>query len=688
MTRKLRPSLRGTPLPVLVVGLALGSGLAAAETSREADAGQSPQWPKAAGAVFAFRDARATTPWVAFDAKGRELLAFECAPRGFALFGRFYDLVCDGGFFFARNVGPWIGIQVAKSREVTIEVTLTLAEKRPKTRGVVLAYGDDKGEDVALIQDKAGLSLRWGAKQTVELFAPEVGKPVHVLVACDKQKWVVYRDGRPLRSGRWADEVPAWGTRHLLLGAAWSGVDPWRGRLEGIALFPRALTPDEAAGEAAASSGLRAGRKPATAVRFQGVLVRQAKTANLKAIQPYTRSMTVAEYKVEKLLAGEWKEPTIKVLHWMIMDGKRLPLADRAPGARVELAVEPLGEHPQLESCRRDDDLDGEIAADIFYCESEPPATTENDAAGFREICAKKAAGGDSLAVSGTHGWFFLRSELRHVGAGPFWGKAAANVSQATAPDKADPLPAILDFHKQLKERNIELILVPVPCKALVYPEELKEGASGRLDTTQQEFFKLLREKGVKVLDLGEVFQKEKANPRGPLLYCKTDTHWSPYACQVTAREIKKLLGAPVWLDGKPDRFTAKQETRTIIGDLAGGKGSEELPVRVIQARGAALEDRASPVVLLGDSHTLVFHAGAEMHGTGAGLADQLAAELGSAVDVIGVRGSGATAARVNLLRRAKADPRYLAGKKVVIWCFAAREFTESTGWSVLKLGR
>ena len=108
--------------------------------------------------------------------------------------------------------------------------------------------------------------------------------------------------------------------------------------------------------------------------------------------------------------------------------------------------------------------------------------------------------------------------------------------------------------------------------------------------------------------------------------------------------------------------------------------------MRVVQAPGAALEDKASPVLLLGDSHTLVFHAGADMHGTGAGLADQLAAELGIAVDVIGVRGSGATPARVNLMRRAKADPAYLAGKKVVIWCFAARDFTESTGWSVFKL--
>ena len=84
----------------------------------------------------------------------------------------------------------------------------------------------------------------------------------------------------------------------------------------------------------------------------------------------------------------------------------------------------------------------------------------------------------------------------------------------------------------------------------------------------------------------------------------------------------------------------------------------------------------------MGDSHTLVFHAGGDMLAAGAGLADQLAHDLGIAIDVIGVRGSGATPARVNLMRRAKSDPSYLAGKKALIWCFTVREFTESTGWS------
>lgn len=310
-------------------------------------------------------------------------------------------------------------------------------------------------------------------------------------------------------------------------------------------------------------------------------------------------------------------------------------------------------------------------------------SAVEDPAADFRAECAKQAATGEAMTIPGSDGWLFLRAELRHIGVGPFWGEAAAKVSKASSPDKADPLPAIVDFNNQLKAMGIELILAPVPCKALVYPEKVGGPAGGRLDAVHREFFEQLTAKGVKVLDLAEQFAKEKA--KGPALYCKTDTHWSPYACELTAKLLKERLGTPAWLQSKPGAFKTTTENRTIVGDLTDGKGSEELPVRLVEsADGGQMEDKASPVVLLGDSHCLVFHAGADLQGTNAGLADQLAAELGMAVDVIGVRGSGATPARVNLLRRAKADPAYLAGKKAVIWCFTAREFTESSGWSLV----
>ena len=92
------------------------------------------------------------------------------------------------------------------------------------------------------------------------------------------------------------------------------------------------------------------------------------------------------------------------------------------------------------------------------------------------------------------------------------------------------------------------------------------------------------------------------------------------------------------------------------------------------------MESRESPVLLLGDSHCLVFHIGGDMLATNAGLADQLAFDLGMPVDVLGTMGSASTAVRQNLLNRTKTEDKYLPAKKLVILCFAARELTESLG--------
>jgi alginate O-acetyltransferase complex protein AlgJ len=64
------------------------------------------------------------------------------------------------------------------------------------------------------------------------------------------------------------------------------------------------------------------------------------------------------------------------------------------------------------------------------------------------------------------------------------------------------------------------------------------------------------------------------------------------------------------------------------------------------------------------------------------GLGENLAAALGMPVERIAVKGSAAAAVRTNLYRKAAKDANWIKGKKFVIWCFSAREFTKSTsGW-------
>ena len=284
---------------------------------------------------------------------------------------------------------------------------------------------------------------------------------------------------------------------------------------------------------------------------------------------------------------------------------------------------------------------------------------------------------------------------------GRFWGDRAADVTRARSVDTADPLPAILDFKQQLDALGVELLLVPVPPKSIIYADRLPQDLEfpvplPRLDVAHETFYTTLREHGVEVLDLTEPFLDRRSDPEGPL-YCRQDTHWSGVGCVLAAQQIAGAVRARPWHPNiATTDFSIGWETAVITGDLresgdASTTPPEELRLRSVSTRGPAGETEvtsnpASPVVLLGDSHNLVFHAGGDMHSTGAGLPDQLAFELGYPVDLVAVRGSGATAARVNLLRRVQRDASYWTGKRLVVWCFSAREFTEGDGWALVPV--
>ncbi len=308
---------------------------------------------------------------------------------------------------------------------------------------------------------------------------------------------------------------------------------------------------------------------------------------------------------------------------------------------------------------------------------------------------AERSSAEDVRVIPGIEGWFFFQPEIRHMAAGRFWGEAAAAVSRATRPDAADPLPAILAFHQALAERGVRLVLVPVPPKAAVYPHKLSEKLADKdVETVHSRFYDLLRDHGVVVLDLLSFFREQRGHGRGPL-YCRHDTHWSGVACVLAAAAIAQKIGPHLEL--QPSLNTEAEWCEVEIkGDLvrmldAPPDERERLMLRKIRGKngeksGLVAPDPHSPVVLLGDSHALVFHDGDDMHARGAGLADQLAHELGIAVDLVAVRGSGATPARINLFRRARRDVDYWQNKAVVIWCFSVREFTESDGWRTLPV--
>ena len=336
------------------------------------------------------------------------------------------------------------------------------------------------------------------------------------------------------------------------------------------------------------------------------------------------------------------------------------------------------------------------LATVCLKAETQPSAAQQKFAGELIGIVAgleKKSA----AAVAGIDGWLFFGGDLRLLSLGHFWGADAVKVSRAHKGELADPLPAILDFHQQLRAHGIELLVVPVPPKAAIYPDKIVAGFDVRASDPSAElhqFYKELSSAGVEVLDLSDLFVQNRENARGPV-FCKTDSHWSGVGCALASQAIAEKVRAKIAGTGASGEFVAEWKEVQIAGDLDGllakdapKPGPEKIALQnVSRKNGAAVEpDPNSPLLLLGDSHTLVYH---DFLSERAGLVDQLALQLGFAPDLIGTRGSGATPVRINLYRHSTKDPAYLAKKKVVVWCFAAREFTEATeGWAKVPLAK
>lgn len=299
-----------------------------------------------------------------------------------------------------------------------------------------------------------------------------------------------------------------------------------------------------------------------------------------------------------------------------------------------------------------------------------------------------------SPVVAGDDGWLFLASELRFINAGRFWGEDAVDTGRAFNPAHRDPLEPIDDFNRQLSDRGIKLLIVPVPPKALIYPAPL--GCS-REDLRPflarlREFYAELRERGIEVLDLSETFVRPEHLASG-LLYPRSDSHWSSLGARIAAERVAEWITAQAW--SAEIRGTAitpgAAHALPIVGDLTRLlKKTEPETIDVhpaaLREQGLPAHDPASPILILGDRHVLIYHEGADAPEIRGGFADHLAAALGRPLEVVGVPGSGATASRIALIRRINANPGEVYRKKLIVWCFAASEFTEADAWRFVPL--
>ena len=292
-------------------------------------------------------------------------------------------------------------------------------------------------------------------------------------------------------------------------------------------------------------------------------------------------------------------------------------------------------------------------------------------------------------------GWVLEGNELRYGRSGPFFGENATEVYPDARPGEADPMGAILHFRDQLEARGIELVMIPIPVRPVIYPESVMNVDAFRdavpfphVKPMQDDFMRLLRENGVHRINLTPYFLKNRHHALGPL-YCRSDTHWSPVAAYLAAEILGEFVKSRRWFAaaleqyGDPEQpFTAEWLSLEHFGHIfktlqenswREPLEAEKLAYRkisgpgIVAKSGEGFRHRSAPVLVIGDSNVLWWFKQC------ADFPSQLSYELGFNVDAIITRGGGINEGRLNLVREVRSNPQYLEGKKLVVWIFSAR---------------
>lgn len=290
----------------------------------------------------------------------------------------------------------------------------------------------------------------------------------------------------------------------------------------------------------------------------------------------------------------------------------------------------------------------------------------------------------DSQTVKGREGWYFLSTEIEHL-------LTAQNQIPQVADSEA--IIEIRNYAEALKAIGIKLLLMPIPEKSIIRMDGLADAtalpeAKGYSRATRT-YLNELTKNEIDVIDL-----YDKLSQSSDPIYCKTDSHFTPKtAARISGHIIKHIAErfpeVPIqYPSADPESQTSIAQI-TINGDLAGNEVEENLELHTAPKGATPVNEpgtiTSSPILLMGDSHLLVYNQGGDMHATGAGIVDHLTPALGYSPDVISTKGDGINAVRIKLYRDLKKNPDLLKDKKLIIWCFAARNFSQQQ-WKVVKL--
>ncbi len=325
------------------------------------------------------------------------------------------------------------------------------------------------------------------------------------------------------------------------------------------------------------------------------------------------------------------------------------------------------------------------------------------------------AGEGNHKVFIGYNDVLFYQPDLKSItGYGPLKPEPFSVMKDPELAKQSEAKSVVSEFASQLKERGIDLLIVPVPLKSMLYSEYIFGITNYDWITHPDapEFYKELRAGGIDVLDLtrdlaalrdkrkhvfirqpdpkdkAAIAQADAESKELMDVFLKQDTHWTPEAMRLVAEKVAEHVkkNHSQSLSIMPTDIRAVDGAdRESMGDLVKMldlKNPHEsfAPERVfLKVIGEGTENKSSPVVLLGDSFVNVFDdptLGFEKPAKPAeriraGFAQHLSLLLQQSLDVIAMNGKGSTGVRKALAARYDDEVR---SKKLVIWVIAARD--------------
>jgi hypothetical protein len=310
-------------------------------------------------------------------------------------------------------------------------------------------------------------------------------------------------------------------------------------------------------------------------------------------------------------------------------------------------------------------------------------------------LLSEKLGAGNEQVYLGRDHWLFYRPDVDYVTGPPFLDPAVAMHRARAGKVEADPVKAITDFRDQLAQRSIDLIAVPVPMKPGVEGEKLSARVIAN-DVLQNssflEFRSRLEKNGIRVFDATPLLVQRKSAHPGEPLYLESDTHWRPETMEFVAENLAAFIKSG---QTAPTHALDAEEVSG-VGDIARMLKLPEAQ-NVFRSQAVAIHpvktgdspwrpSKDADILLLGDSFSNIFSLGALGWGESAGLAEHLSRALGDQpLDCILRNSDGAFATREILSRELARGRDRLAGKKLVVWEFAARELSFGN-WKMLPL--